>query len=415
MFDAHKVSQLKPGERLTFEMFPGLRLESRKTKKTWVFRYRSPLDGSIRQLAIGNWPAVSFSAAISEWERLYNLKAQGLDPVLEKKKEAEHHRILSTTVGDVVDFYLEHHVRQKRTERSQRWTRELFAKLGAFRDVPVASLERKDAVSLILLQAESAPYTAMRLKGELAAAWDFAIDNGLVPEDLPNYWRTILRRTIRSRGKKIQGEHVGTQKRVLSVDELRAVLHWLPSVGSERTRDALYMYLWTGCRGAEIVAIEGREIKKEADGWWWTIPAGKLKEGKKRNVPDHRVPLVGRALEIVQKRMECYGDGYLFPARGGGHMRQKMLSQMLYRYMPYCKHRPAKDYVVCPVSHWSPHDLRRTVRTHLAALGCPDAVAEAILAHAIPGVMGVYNRHAYDKEKREWLTKLSEFLYSLKE
>ena len=51
-------------------------------------------------------------------------------------------------------------------------------------------------------------------------------------------------------------------------------------------------------------------------------------------------------------------------------------------------------------------DLRRTVRTLLAAMGCPDAVAEAILAHKPPGVMGVYNLHTYDAEKRHWLAAL---------
>jgi alkylation response protein AidB-like acyl-CoA dehydrogenase len=43
----------------------------------------------------------------------------------------------------------------------------------------------------------------------------------------------------------------------------------------------------------------------------------------------------------------------------------------------------------------------------LAALGCPHEVAEAVLGHVLPGVAGVYNRHGYDKEKREWLTRLA--------
>ena len=63
-----------------------------------------------------------------------------------------------------------------------------------------------------------------------------------------------------------------------------------------------------------------------------------------------------------------------------------------------------------PVSHWAPHDLRRTSRTLLAALGCPHEVAEAILGHVLPGVAGVYNRHKYDSEKREWLTRLATHL-----
>ena len=46
-------------------------------------------------------------------------------------------------------------------------------------------------------------------------------------------------------------------------------------------------------------------------------------------------------------------------------------------------------------------------RTMLAALGCPAEIAEAILGHQQPGIVATYNRHSYDTERREWLTKLS--------
>lgn len=65
------------------------------------------------------------------------------------------------------------------------------------------------------------------------------------------------------------------------------------------------------------------------------------------------------------------------------------------------------------VTHWSPHDLRRTSRTFLASLGCPREVGEVILGPMLPGVEGVYNRHAYDKERRDWLGRLSTYLEDL--
>jgi integrase len=52
-------------------------------------------------------------------------------------------------------------------------------------------------------------------------------------------------------------------------------------------------------------------------------------------------------------------------------------------------------------------DLRRTIRTLLATLGCPNEIAEAALGHVQPGIIGVYNRHTYDRERREWLAQLS--------
>jgi integrase len=59
------------------------------------------------------------------------------------------------------------------------------------------------------------------------------------------------------------------------------------------------------------------------------------------------------------------------------------------------------------MAEWAPHDLRRTGRTMLAALGCPAEVAEAILGHQAPSIQATYNRHSYDIERRHWLTLLS--------
>lgn len=65
------------------------------------------------------------------------------------------------------------------------------------------------------------------------------------------------------------------------------------------------------------------------------------------------------------------------------------------------------------VTHWSPHDLRRTGRTLLASLGCPNEIGESILGHVQPGVVGIYNLFDYDKERRQWLTALDAKLESI--
>jgi integrase len=81
--------------------------------------------------------------------------------------------------------------------------------------------------------------------------------------------------------------------------------------------------------------------------------------------------------------------------------------------MPYSMTQPERERPRFPVLRWSPHDLRRTVRTQLAAMGCPDAVAEAVLGHAQPGIKGIYNRHKYDAERVEWLGKWGDVLSRL--
>ena len=65
------------------------------------------------------------------------------------------------------------------------------------------------------------------------------------------------------------------------------------------------------------------------------------------------------------------------------------------------------------IDHWTPHDLRRTVRTGLSRLRCPNEVAEAVLGHAKGGIEGTYDLHGYEDECREWLQKWADHMEAL--
>jgi integrase len=55
------------------------------------------------------------------------------------------------------------------------------------------------------------------------------------------------------------------------------------------------------------------------------------------------------------------------------------------------------------LADFTSHDLRRTATTRMAAMSFQPHVVEAILNHSggiISGVARIYNRHAYEKEKR---------------
>jgi len=64
---------------------------------------------------------------------------------------------------------------------------------------------------------------------------------------------------------------------------------------------------------------------------------------------------------------------------------------------------------------WVIHDLRRTVRSHLAALRIPDHVAEMVLGHGRKGLQRVYDQHRYEAEMREALTLWAARLRSIVE
>lgn len=414
-FDSRQAKLLKAGNHMTLDGAPGLRLVASSSARAWIYRYKSPVDGRMRQVKLGTWPAMSFGAAASEWERMRQARDAGRDPAQERRANRRQAAATAVaagaarTVAELVAEYVEHAARG----RAEKGGKELRRTMRTMLVDPVAGMAPEAvtrSAAYDLISAYSAtPVQARNLRRELAAAWDWAHDSGRLDDDVPNWWRQVLRGKLASGGKIVGGRHQGVQKRALTLEEVGAVLRHLPHL-SRLPAELLTLYLWTGCRGAEIVAIEGREISEEADGWWWTIPRAKLKMSRHPLAVDLRVPLIGRALEIVRARMDVHGTDHLYPPQRGEapHVDQKVAGVAVWWHMPRCRLRPEQARPRWPVADWAPHDLRRTVRTHLAALGCPSDVAEAVLGHIQPGVEGVYNRHSYDTERRHWLTLIAQ-------
>ena len=56
--------------------------------------------------------------------------------------------------------------------------------------------------------------------------------------------------------------------------------------------------------------------------------------------------------------------------------------------------------------HWTPHDIRRSVATHMAEIGIQPHIIEAVLNHVSghkAGIAGIYNRATYAYEKAQAL------------
>lgn len=425
-FDARTAKLLPPGEHITFKDYLGLRLSASEKFRSWVYRYKSPVDGKMRQVMIGKWPAMSFHAAVVAWEDLRTKREAGNDPALNKKNEKENIKQAAIdaaitqkeseyTVRKLCDYFLDGYVDINRAKKGATETRRLFDKmLGDFAETPVNQVTRSMAFDLIQSHVNNCPVQAGRLRCELGTAWDYALDSGRLPETAVNWWRLILKGKIKSKGKMIAGKRMGTSKRILTEKEVGSLIRWLPNF-SQIIDDAMTLYLWTATRGAEIAAIKGSEVIVDNGQTWWVIPKAKTKNARHANASDHRVPLFGRALSVITRRKLAHGDGYLFPSRfnAGKSVEQATFQTQVHYYQPYSKTRPEAIRPRLPVTYWAPHDLRRTSRTLLAKLGCPNEVAEEIIGHMQPGIVGVYNLHKYDNEKVVWLSKLSDYLESL--
>lgn len=419
-FDAKKAKALADGEHIIVDDAPGLRLVATATRKTWTYRYKSPIDGRMRQVAMGQWPAMTYAAALGVWDELRTRRDAGEDLAKEKKRagavaKAKAHLKEAQgiyTVERLIEDYLRGHVERHRKLKGQKETRRLMLGYSdSLLPMKPEDVKRTHAFALLEKVGANTPVLANNLRTELGAAWDYALDAGRISEETPNWWRLILKGKLRSRGKIVDGEHQGVNLRALQGAEVVALIRFLPNLSS-LLDDLFTLYLWTGCRGSELVQMMGQEVTQESDGWWWTIPRSKLKMARNDLATDLRVPLVGRALVLVRRRIAAYGAGHLFPSQPGSalpHVEQKVLGVAAWCSRPGTKGRlGVNGKMKLDIEPWAPHDLRRTVRTTLAMLGCPDGVAEAVLGHLPSGIVGVYNRHSYDKERREWLTRLSE-------
>lgn len=416
MFDARAAKQLVPGDHMVLAEAPGLRLVATASRRSWVYRFKSPVDARMRQVKLGEWPAMAPAAALAAWERVRASRATGVDPAVERRAtralRASAGAKREMTVRRVCDDYLSAYAGTVVSKTYGECERLFAVELDRLADKPAASVTRADAFDL-LHPMRSRPVVAQRLRQALGAAWDHALDAGRLPSETPNWWRLVLRGKLPSKGKSIGGKSMGEVKRVLSDGEVGELLRWLPNF-SRDVQDVLALYLWTCCRGAEITGMERSEVTVEDDGLWWTVPKAKLKMRRNPLTTDLRVPLVGRAAAIVKRRIDAHGKRFVFPSVGStGHVQQRAIGVAVWMHMPYAETRPEHVRPRLLVTHWAPHDLRRTGRTMLSALGCPTDVAEAILGHLAPGVQATYNRHNYDAERRVWLTRLSERLESL--
>ena len=415
--DARAAKALQPGAHIIVDGCPGLRLTATESTRTWVYRYRSPDDGRMRQIKIGHWPAIGPVDAAARWQELRAQRDAGQDPALERRREkTKPQHDAGYTLADLVRDYASGHLDRRREPKgAQAVRRRLERAIAGHESVLAGAVSRRFVFELLDGMADT-PVKANSVRSEMAAAHAYALDAGRLPEDAPNWWAQVSLR-LRSQGALRAGEHKGKAKRVLTDAEIRQLFGAEMRLFSQQVQDFLTLQLWTCTRGGEICQLRYDQITREKDGVWWSIPRATTKLRHHEAAADQRVPLVGRALEVVERLLRAQGsegDGWLFPSRrrdgSAWHVEQPYMQSKVHYRQPYSESRLDHVRERLTVTHWSPHDLRRTGRTLLAALGCPNEVGEAILGHVQPGVVGVYNRHRYDAERRLWLTRLAEHL-----
>ena len=127
----------------------------------------------------------------------------------------------------------------------------------------------------------------------------------------------------------------------------------------------------------------------------WEIPENKS------NRKNHFCILAPQALEIINGLERVDGSDMIFHHKGT-RFPATNVQAWLRRWLD--KHKISPRY--------TPHDLRRTMRTRLGELGIDFVVAEKILNHSLGGVLQIYDRSVKTDERRAamcaWADKVSE-------
>lgn len=415
-FDARAAKLLQPGEHLIVDGCPGLRLVAAPHWKSWTYRYKDAA-GRMKQTSLGRWPVMGAAEAAGRWQELRDGKSAGVDPAQAKRTvraQAVADAVAAYTVDDLLSDYVRDVLARSRSAPSLLAAQRVIDRLAidAPEFVTARAVDVTRAMAFELLQARADfPTAAQKLRSLLGAAWDHALDAGRVDGDAPNWWRQIMRGRLKSKGKIVRGEHQGRGHVVLNAAQVGQVLRWGYEHIPRRGFDVLVMYLWTGMRGVEILRLD-REHFEVVDGVMWaTLPKALTKNAHVPRAMDLRVPILGRARDVIEGRLSSQ-DGVMWPNERGEWYTQKAISTMVYHWMPDGDRAVQRGGSGWPVAGWSAHRLRATCRTLLASIGCPNEVGEAILGHVPPEVEGTYNRHSYDAEKLVWLGKLADLLES---
>ena len=201
----------------------------------------------------------------------------------------------------------------------------------------------------------------------------------------------------------------GTERprsRALSTDELAQLFEKLRDTANfgDDNLLAIKLLLALCVRKGELLGARWTEFDLDGEtqaGAVWHLPGLRTKTGESLDIP--LAPQVVVWLNAL--RMRAAGSDFIFPKRRRDprervpHVGMDTLNVALQR-------------VDHSLAHFTLHDLRRTARTHLAALGVRREVAERCLGHKLRGVEGTYDRHDYFRERRvaleQWSTLIGQ-------
>lgn len=218
--------------------------------------------------------------------------------------------------------------------------------------------------------------------------------------------------TATLRKSSIGGKDV-ERDRVLSDDEIELLAKQVKDSSLlPTTQAAIWIVLSTCCRIGELLQARWEHVDFEKK--VWTIPAKHSKNGLLLDI--YLSDFAVQHFETIQSIN--HGSLWLFPNRGGtNHVNTKTITKQLgdrQRTTPMSNRSKKADALRLPGGKWTPHDLRRTGSTLMAALGIKPEVIDKCQNHKETNkIRRIYQRYSYVPEMRQAWKLLGERLENL--
>lgn len=364
----------------------GLGLRITPSKKSWCFMFTIPGTASRARLALGTYPSTTVKDARTRATEARGLVEAGTDP-----RAALAPAEAPKTIAQMIEERLAMKLRGKKRRASDtewRYNKYVIPLIGnvAVKDFKVDPHYNK-VVDPILKRGK------MRMAG-------------MIYQDLNGLFNFAIQRGVLEFSRMAQVDRPDTyvpRERFLSADEIKTLWGNAPSATrSKGVQMILKLLLATGQRLQEVVGISRGEIDLKAA--TWTLPKARAK-----NNCQHVIPLNAVALGILKDAMRETNGDFLFPKEGAeGPRNGRDVDRTV---------AEARKLGKFGVDDWTPHDLRRTVATHMSKLGVPHLAISHVLNHITNTkatvTQAVYDKHDYLAEKREAIDKWGTFLSQL--
>lgn len=370
---------------------PGLCLTVGPKSATWYYFAR--VDGKLNRIKLGEWDATGIADARTAAGNVEAHIAEGRHPKAEQARERSAQRESRALdreriVAAVGELWSAAHFPQLADRTRQDYRRLLADLVAEFGDRDIGTIRRGELIRYLdRIRARSAT-TANHTAVVMRLLFGFARDRF----DLDASPAADLKTP--SRPKK--------RTRTLDRSEIRVLWHACELAGYPYGH-ALRFAMCTGQRIGEVGAIRRSDIDSAGDYW-------KQEDNKSGRRIDLYLASHARAVldgcPNLGKRAPYFSastdvDGQPRPLKSdawNNAIRRHITPQL----------KPAADALQLePIAKpWTPHDLRRTVRTALTGwCGVSPDTAERVLNHAMSGLREVYDHADYRPHVAEALQR----------